>query len=62
MITVQEFAKALKISEVTAYRWIKAGKVTIIRLPGGDIRISEEEYERIISTKPNDVEGHLNKE
>ena len=54
MMTVQEFAQALRISEVTAYRWIKAGHVAVTRLPGGDLRISQEEYERLISSKPKE--------
>ncbi len=44
MFTVQEVAKDLKVHEVTVRRWIKAGDLAAIQLPGGDYRIPEEEY------------------
>ena len=50
--TVPEVAGILKIHPVTLLRWIAAGKVAAIKLPGGkEYRITAAELERITQPK-----------
>lgn len=41
-ITVEEFAKMLKVNKMTIYRYIKAGKLSAYRI-GKNFRIRKEE-------------------
>jgi excisionase family DNA binding protein len=43
LLTPVETAEILRISKSTMYRWIAGNRVPFIRLPGGDVRIIEEE-------------------
>lgn len=44
LLTIQEIAKRLKISERTIYRYIKSGKLKVIRISKGHIvRIAEKD-------------------
>lgn len=45
--TIQEVANELQVHEDTVRRWIKAGKVKVIRLGHRTVRITEEEFDRI---------------
>jgi excisionase family DNA binding protein len=40
-------ADVLQISVPTLYRWIASGKVKAIKLPNGDLRITNEELNRL---------------
>jgi excisionase family DNA binding protein len=45
--TIQEVAEDLRVHEQTVKRWIKAGKIKVIRLGHRTIRITEDEFNRI---------------
>lgn len=45
--TIQDVAKELQVHEDTVRRWIRAGKLKVIRLGHRTVRISEEEFNRI---------------
>ncbi len=51
MKTVKEVAELLGVQRLTVYRWIKAGKLRVIRLPSGYIRVPDEELMRILEVK-----------
>lgn len=58
--TIQEVAKALKITVRTLYGWNKAGKITFTKIGEGSVRISREELERFIAagtSAPAHAEG-----
>ncbi len=44
---VEELAEKLRVNKMTIYRWIKAGKLTALKI-GKNYRIAETEVERII--------------
>ncbi len=45
--TIQDVAKDLQVHEDTVRRWIRAGKVKVIRLGHRTVRITEDEFNRI---------------
>ena len=45
--TIQEVASDLQVHEETVRRWIRAGKLKVIRLGHRTVRITEEEFNRI---------------
>ena len=45
--TPEEIAEIFKVYVVTVRRWIAAGKLDAIRLPGGGYRISAIEVDRL---------------
>lgn len=45
--TLEEVAIELKVHKETVRRWIKQGKVKVLRLGHRTVRITEEELERI---------------
>lgn len=47
--TIQEVAKALKVTVRTIYSWNTAGKITFTRLGAGRLRISRDELDRFIA-------------
>jgi excisionase family DNA binding protein len=47
MNKVVKAAQELQVSEPTLRRWIKQGKVKVIRLPNGEIRVPDEELNRL---------------
>ncbi|HAV10370.1 MAG TPA: DNA-binding protein [Dehalococcoidia bacterium] len=49
LYTIKEIAGILKVTSVTVQRWIKANKLHVIRLPGGDIRIKDSELNRLVA-------------
>lgn len=65
LLTVREFAAALRVSVPTAYRWIAAGEVTVIRYGkprsggdtrrGGAIRIPESEVDARLMCEPTEA-------
>lgn len=44
----REAAETLRLDRLTIYRWIKAGKIKIRRLPDGQIRIQRSELDKIL--------------
>jgi excisionase family DNA binding protein len=44
---VSEVAKIMSVSRLTAYRWIKEGKIKVVRI-GKTMRIPRKEIERIL--------------
>ena len=46
-LTVEETAKILKVTKMTIYRYIKAGKLTAYKV-GKDYRIKKQEFDRFI--------------
>jgi len=49
LLTLAEAADALGVSEITAKRYIYAGKMTSIKLPGGQHRVPRAEVDRLLS-------------
>jgi excisionase family DNA binding protein len=45
--TVEEVARRLRVSNMTVYRWIKAGKLGAYKV-GGEFRIAEGDIERFL--------------
>lgn len=48
--TVEEVAQRLKVSHMTVYRWINAGKLDAYKL-GGEFRISEQAIKRFLEAR-----------
>jgi len=46
MLTVKEFAERFHITKMTAYRWIKKGRINVVKV-GKTIRIEQSEVDRI---------------
>jgi len=46
MLTVKEFAEKFHITKMTAYRWIKKGRVRVVKI-GKTIRIEQSEVDRM---------------
>lgn len=46
MKTMREVAKLFSVTYMTVYRWIRDGKIKVVRV-GGTIRITDEEIKRI---------------
>lgn len=42
LLTIQEVAKKCKVTYRTVQRWMDAGKIVFIKLPGGTVRMKEE--------------------
>ena len=49
--TIQEIADKLKVNQRTIRRWIKAGKLNAVKLSCNTIRITDEEYKRLLNEK-----------
>ena len=47
MLTVEQVARELKLTTRTIHRYIKDGKISVIRLSSRAIRISEKELKRL---------------
>ncbi len=54
--TVEEVAGRLKVSHMTVYRWIKAGKLAAYKI-GGEFRITERDIERFLEARRFRVKG-----
>lgn len=51
LLTIKQVAALLSVSDRTIRRWIDAGKISFIKLPGGDLRMKEENLERWIDKR-----------
>ena len=56
LLTVGEVAAAMRVSNMTVYRLIKAGELGAIRV-GKNYRIRESDVERYLSERSINVEG-----
>jgi excisionase family DNA binding protein len=52
MLTTTEFATALKVSRKTVHRWVQAGDVRAVKLPGRRVtlRIPQVELDRLLKS------------
>jgi excisionase family DNA binding protein len=57
--TVEEVADRLRVSHMTVYRWIKAGKLGAYKL-GGEFRITEQDIERFLKAQRFRAKGGTN--
>lgn len=48
-LTVQEVANILKVTKMTIYRYVKAGKLTAYKV-GKDFRINKSEFDKFLSS------------
>jgi putative molybdopterin biosynthesis protein len=48
--TVEEVAERLKVSNMTVYRWIKAGNLAAYKI-GGEFRITERDIESFLESR-----------
>jgi excisionase family DNA binding protein len=48
LIPIKDVPDILKISRMTLHRWIKEGKISVVRLSGRKIFVRREELERFI--------------
>ena len=49
-LSVEEVANILKVTKMTIYRYIKAGKITAYKV-GKDFRINKEEFDKFLNKK-----------
>jgi excisionase family DNA binding protein len=54
--TVEEVAERLKVSHMTVYRWIKAGRLGAYKM-GGEFRITERDVERFLKASRFRAQG-----
>lgn len=47
--TIQEVAEMLRVSVSTVRGWRYTGQIQVVQLPGGSLRVTETEVERIMS-------------
>jgi len=52
LITVREASRRLSVATHTLYRWIKAGRLSVIKLGNKTIRIRQSTIEAMINNKP----------
>lgn len=52
LLTVVQVAKLLKVSKMTIYRYIKAGKLVAIKA-GRDFRIKQSDYDKFLERSTN---------
>ena len=57
LYTISEVAEILRVTRQTVYNWIKSGKIRVVRLPNGFIRITEDELKRILNMDLSDEES-----
>jgi len=48
LLSVSEVAEKLGVSKQTVWRWIREGKLKVVKLPSGRYRIPSEELEKVI--------------
>ncbi len=52
LLTVGEFAAALRVSKESVYRWRADGRLRVVVLPSGQVRIPRSELCRILGEQP----------
>jgi len=53
LFTPKEVAEMFKVDTKTVYRWVKSGRLKAIVLPGGTLRITKEEIDRLLKRQTN---------
>lgn len=48
MQTLRELERDLNVSRDTLLRWIKTGKLSAVRLPGGHFRVEEDAARKLV--------------
>jgi excisionase family DNA binding protein len=48
---IKEVAPLFNVSIETLRRWVKAGKLNVVRLPSGQLRIPESEVVRVLEIR-----------
>jgi excisionase family DNA binding protein len=56
-LTARAVAELLGVSAETVLRWTRRGELPAIRLPGGAIRIREEDLERFLEERATTTRG-----
>lgn len=59
LLTARSVADMLGLSAETVLRWIRRGDLPAIRLPGGAIRIREDELEKWLAERATPARGSL---
>lgn len=50
LLTVREVAETCRCKEATVRKWVRRGKLPAVALPGGDLRIHQEDLTRLVQT------------
>jgi predicted site-specific integrase-resolvase len=53
LFTMSEITGMFRVTPRTVTRWVRSGRVTVIRLPGGRTRFRAEEIRYLLSTEPD---------
>lgn len=48
LFTPAEVARFFRVDPKTVYRWVKAGKLTRVRTPGGHLRLRQDEVRALL--------------
>jgi excisionase family DNA binding protein len=57
LYTINEVADRLRVSTMTIRRWIKAGKIAVVRLPvSNSPRITQDEVNRLVTPTIENIE------
>ena len=48
MHKISTIALKLDLTEQTVRKWIKQGRIKVVRLPNGDLRVSDKELDRLL--------------
>ncbi len=51
LLTLPEVAAECGVTVDTVRNWHRAGRITLVRLPGGSLRMTREELDRITSSQ-----------
>ena len=57
LLTAREVAERLGVSPETVLRWIRRGELPAIKLPGGAVRVREDELERWLEERATPSRG-----
>lgn len=49
LLTIPEVAGLLRVSVATVREWRYRGKIQVVQLPGGSLRVTQEELDRLVS-------------
>lgn len=58
LLSVREAAEGLSVGYVTLYRWIKQGRVSVVRLPSGRMKVRRSEVDRLTGAEFDEPTVH----